>query len=74
MTRMRLSRSTIAARIASLRNRHRELDAQVSEEQKRSWSDGAILTKLKRKKMRLKDEIRRYEGLMVTLSRRKLTS
>lgn len=72
MTKLRLSRSSIAARIASLRSRHREVDDQVAEAQKRSWSDSTIIKKLKRKKLRLKDEIRRHEGVLLTLSRRRL--
>ncbi|WP_035871802.1 YdcH family protein [Cucumibacter marinus] len=74
MTNTRFSRSTIAARIASLRTRHRQIDEQVSTEQKRTWRDSSILKKLKRRRLYLKDEIRRYEGLLVTLSRRGLPS
>jgi hypothetical protein len=68
----RLSNSTILARIASLRTRHRQVDEEVSAEQKQTWRDGSMLRKLKRRRLRLKDEIKRYEGLLATLSRRSL--
>jgi hypothetical protein len=72
MTKPRFRRSTIAARIASLRTRHRQIDEEVSAEQRQRWRDSAILKKLKRRRLHLKDEIKRYEGLLFTLSRRRL--
>lgn len=74
MTDKRLSRSAIAARVAALRTRHRQVDEQVSAEQNQSWRDSLILKKLKRRRLRLKDEIKRYEGLLITLSRRRVPS
>ena len=65
--------AAITARIAALRSRHREIDDQVALEQRRSWRDAALLQKLKRRRLRLKDELGRYEGLLRTLARRRST-
>ncbi|OWY12160.1 DUF465 domain-containing protein [Thioclava sp. NG1] len=64
--------AAIAARIAALRARHRDLDARVEQEQKRAWRDMSVLQRLKRRRLRLKDELGRYEGLLRTLARRRL--
>jgi len=48
------------SRLEALRNRHRTLDEQVVEEQKRVAPDTALLTQLKREKLRVKEEIDRH--------------
>jgi len=71
---MNISKRThaaVAARIAALRVRHRALDETVAKEQKRSWRDMALLQRLKRRRLRLKDELARYEGVLRTLARRR---
>lgn len=70
----RRTTAAIAARVVALRTRHREIDDQVAQEQKRTWRDAALLQKLKRRRLRLKDELGRYEGLLRTLARRRNAS
>ena len=60
----------LSTRIAAVRARHRDLDAQVDREQKSPWPDVPLLKSLKRRRLRLKDEIKRCEGLLRTLARR----
>ncbi len=50
----------IESRIRELGSRHETLDRTIQEETKRPASDAARLTELKRRKLRLKEEI---EGL-----------
>lgn len=57
------------ARLAALRLRHRSVDRDIEAEQKRPAPDLGTLQGLKRVKLRLKDEIARYEGLVRTLER-----
>ena len=47
----------IAARLRSLEDRHATLERQVAEEDARPHPDETELTRLKREKLRLKDEI-----------------
>lgn len=44
-------------RIESLRTKHHDLDSQLMQEIQRPLPDAAVITKLKREKLRLKDEI-----------------
>ena len=69
MNETRLSRTTLSSRLEALRTRHRQIDEEVASEQKQTWRDSTILKRLKRRKLRLKDEIENYEGLLFTLSR-----
>jgi hypothetical protein len=66
--------SVMPSRIEALLRRHRSLDERVAAEQGRPQPDAMVLQMLKREKLRLKDEITRYEGLMRTLARRRATS
>jgi len=49
------------ARIESLRVKHSELDAALQMETRRPLPDGAMITDLKRQKLRIKDEIHRID-------------
>jgi Uncharacterized small protein len=51
---------SVAARIAALRTRHAVLDAQLTDEQRRAAPDAARIRSLKRRKLRLKDEMSRH--------------
>ena len=65
------TQAAVAARIAALRARHRELDERVSQEQKRAWRDMTVLQRLKRRRLRLKDELGRCEDMLRMLTRRR---
>ena len=56
-------------RIAALKARHAALDQQVLDEQKRPAPDLMTLKDLKREKLRLKEQIAAYEGVLRTLDR-----
>ena len=70
----RINARTIASRINFVQRRHRRLHDLVSEEQRKSLPDPWALQTLKRERLRLKDILRRYEGLQRTLSRGQLAS
>lgn len=59
----------LAARIEALRRRHQAIDQVVQNEHLRPLPDGALLSSLKRKRLRLKDEMRAYEDLLRILAR-----
>ncbi|MBI1339777.1 DUF465 domain-containing protein [bacterium] len=48
---------SLEARIRELTVRHKRLDAEISDQIKRASSDAAHLAELKRRKLKLKDEI-----------------
>lgn len=48
---------SLQGRIDELANRHRRLDQQISEEQKRPAADEVRLHDLKKKKLRIKEEL-----------------
>ena len=50
------------ARIASLNNRHAALEQQIFEEDHRPRPDAEALAKLKREKLRLKEEMERLRA------------
>ena len=50
----------ISARVAQLRRRHQSLAAQIEEELQRPAPCSAALQRLKRQRLRLKDQIARY--------------
>ncbi len=68
-----IKRSVMPSRIEALLRRHRRLDERVAAEHGRPQPDAMVLQMLKREKLRLKDELTRYEGLMRTLARRRAT-
>ena len=59
----------LSARIDAVQRRHRRLDERVAAEHRRPQPDMSVLQSLKREKLRLKDELARYEGLLRTLAR-----
>ncbi len=59
----------LVSRMDAIERRHRRLDDRVAEEHRRPQPDASVLQTLKREKLRLKDELMHYEGLMRTLSR-----
>jgi hypothetical protein len=59
----------ISSRIQAVQRRHRGLDERVAAEHRRPQPDTGVLQTLKREKLRLKDELARYEGLVRTLER-----
>ena len=50
------------ARIASLNNRHAALEQQIFEEDHRTRPDAETLSRLKREKLRLKEEMERLRS------------
>jgi uncharacterized protein len=46
-----------SAHFTSLKSRHAQLDAQIHAEERRPAPDSALLARLKKEKLRLKDEI-----------------
>lgn len=58
---------SIKARMANLRHRHTDVKARIAEELKRPAPCSMALQRLKRRRLKIKDEIARYEGLLRTL-------
>lgn len=52
---------SLEARTASLSQRHASLDRELEAEALRPQPDEAVITKLKREKLRIKDEIKRLD-------------
>ena len=55
------------SRIDALQRRHRRLDDRVAAEHRRPQPDMTVLQRLKREKLRLKEELAHYEGVLRTL-------
>jgi len=53
------------SRLAVLRTEHRDLDSAIEALGAKSTSDDVQLARLKKRKLRLKDEIKLLEGLVV---------
>lgn len=49
-------------RIESLRSKHANLDEELKVESQRPLPDPSVVSKLKREKLKLKDEIHRLDG------------
>lgn len=58
---------SLAAHVSALRTRHRKLDRQILEEQHRPAPDYGKLRWLKARRLVLRDQVARYEGLMSSL-------
>jgi hypothetical protein len=54
-----------AARLAHLRTEHRDLDAAIEALRSTSAPDQLLLARLKKRKLRLKDEIAALEDLLI---------
>ena len=52
----------LSARLDSLRDRHASLESRILEEDTRPRPDDQALAKLKREKLRLKEEMERIQG------------
>ncbi|MGH1420813.1 MAG: YdcH family protein [Hyphomonas sp.] len=48
---------SIAGRIDELSNKHRQLDTQIIQAQKHAAADGLMINTLKRKKLKIKEEL-----------------
>lgn len=53
---------TTEGHIAALERRHRELERQIDDEMTHLSHDDMIIAALKRKKLEIKDELRRLQG------------
>lgn len=58
---------SVEARVANLRHRHHEIKQKIKEELKRPSPCGMALQGLKRRRLQIKDEIARYNGVLRTL-------
>lgn len=58
---------SIKARVANLRHRHHEVKTKIAEELKRPAPCSMALQSLKRRRLQIKDEITRYDGVLRTL-------
>jgi hypothetical protein len=54
-----------ASRLAMLRTEHRDLDSAIDALGTKTTSDDVQLARLKKRKLRLKDEIKMLEGMVV---------
>jgi hypothetical protein len=57
--------AAIQARIAELRQRHRDLDSTIGEMQEAAYVDQLRLRRLKKQKLQLKDELGKLESLLI---------
>lgn len=68
----KISPDRLMARIKTLRRRHRDLDAQVEEEQTRPLPDSQRLRQLKQERLGLKDAIHVTRTMLARLSERRI--
>ncbi len=52
----------VESRAESLRQKHQDLEEAIEEENQRPMPDSAVLSDLKRQKLRIKDEIARIDA------------
>lgn len=62
--------ASLRNRVKALRMRHGELQERIDSELNRPAPDSAILGRLKRRKLLIKDELQRYDGVLSSLGRR----
>lgn len=62
--------TSLKGRVQALRRRHSELQQRIDSELSRPAPDSTILKRLKRRKLLIKDEMRRYDGVLRGLGRR----
>ncbi|MFN4225430.1 MAG: YdcH family protein [Hyphomonas sp.] len=53
---------SLNGRISELAARHRQLDEQIAEEQKRPSGDDLVIKDLKRQKLRIKEQLRQLKA------------
>lgn len=70
MPERKISHRSLAMRIEALRRRHRELDAKVTQEQVRNWSDPSLMKRLKQERLHLRDAIRGAQALLTRATQR----
>ncbi|TMV06416.1 DUF465 domain-containing protein [Ruegeria sediminis] len=63
----RVKKFSLKVRMAKLRQRQSELKARIVEELKRPAPCSTTLQQLKRRKLRIKDDLARHEGILRTL-------
>ena len=59
----------LGSRLAAIGRRHRELEDRIADVERRPQPDPIVLQRLKREKLRLKDEMQYCEGMLRGLSR-----
>lgn len=59
--------ASVSARVAALRMRKQSLEDEILAEQKRPMPDTARLRHLKTRKLRIRDQLARYDGVLRTL-------
>ncbi len=59
--------ASLSAHVKALRTRHRLLDGRIEEEQRRPAPDHAKLRWLKARRLVIRDQLARYEGILRTL-------
>lgn len=60
----RMKPTVVTGHLTALRRRHRAIDGRVDAENRRLNPDTTLLQRLKRERLRLRDELARYEGLL----------
>ena len=59
--------ASLSSHVKALRTRHRKLDSEVTEEQRRPAPDHARLRWLKARRLVIRDQLARYEDVLRTL-------
>ncbi len=60
---IRIKPMVVSGHLKALRRRHRAIDGRVDTENRRLYPDSSLLQRLKRERLRLRDELARYERL-----------
>ncbi|MCM2561052.1 DUF465 domain-containing protein [Lutimaribacter sp. EGI FJ00015] len=59
--------ASISARVAALNRRKADLEEEIAAEELRPAPDGLRLRQLKARKLRIRDQLARYDGVLRTL-------
>ena len=59
--------ASLSAHVKALKSRHRKLDGEIMEEQRRPAPDHVKLRWLKARRLVIRDQLARYEGILRTL-------
>ncbi|MFD1511077.1 YdcH family protein [Lacimonas salitolerans] len=59
--------ASVSARVAALQTRKQTLEDEIAAEEKRPMPDAARLRHLKARKLRIRDQLARYDGVLRTL-------
>jgi hypothetical protein len=60
-------KASLEAHIAALQGRHHDLEERIAREQRRPAPDASLLQTLKRRKLLIKDDMTRFEGVLRSL-------